>query len=283
MIIGIIPHARKESAVSLAKDLVNYLEERKVSIWLDKGTARLLGFPKYGHDMAELTKVDALVILGGDGTLLSSARLVSDLNVPLLGVNLGHLGFLTEIESKNLYPAMEQILANNYTLEKRMFIDCDVIRDQKSIARYRALNDVVVTRGTFARIIQLSSYIDSQHVADYKADGIIVSTPTGSTAYSLSAGGPLIDPLLESIGLTPICPHTLSARPVLARASSVVKLEIEAAHQDVMLTVDGQLGFRLRSGDAIEVRKSPVYAHFIKLKGHNFFEILHSRMKMPQV
>lgn len=282
MNIGIIPHTRKPAAVELSKELIGYFSARNVDVWLEQGAASLIGFPELGQPLQELKNVSVLLVLGGDGALLNAARLVSGLNIPLLGVNMGHLGFLTELEKEDIYEALEKLLQGEYGVEERMFIDCVVIRDGAETASYRALNDVVITRGTFARIIQLQTYVDGHHVMDYIADGMIVATPTGSTAYSLSAGGPIVDPLLDSITLTPICPHTLAARSVVVRPQSEVKVSVEAAHEDIMLTVDGQLGFRLQSKDTLVIRQSPVRAGFVKLRGRNFFQVLHERLKTPQ-
>ncbi len=283
MIIGIMPHTRKPEAVAMTKELVTFFDEQGVSVWLEQGAAGLIGRPDLGQPLQELKNLTVLLVLGGDGALLNAARLISGLNVPLLGVNMGHLGFLTELEKEDIYTALERLLNGEYTVEERMFIDTVVKREGAEVASYRALNDAVITRGTFARIIRLQTWVDGYHVMDYIADGMIVSTPTGSTAYSLSAGGPIVDPLLDSITMTPICPHTLAARSVVVRPQSEVTVTVEAAHEDVMLTIDGQLGFRLQSHDSVIIRQSPVRAGFVKLRGRNFFQVLHERLKTPQV
>ncbi len=281
--IGIMPHTRKPAAIELSRNLIVYFAERDADVWLEHGTASILGHPMLGRPLQELKNLDVLLVLGGDGAMLNAARLVSGLDVPLLGVNMGHLGFLTELEKDDVFSALDNLFDGQYTVEERMFIDSQVYRENSEAASYRALNDVVITRGTFARIIRLRTYVDGNHVIDYMADGIIVATPTGSTAYALSAGGPILDPLLDSISITPICPHTLAARAVLVRPQSEVTILVEAAHEDVMLTVDGQLGFRLQSHDRVTMQQSPVKAKFVKLRGRNFFQILHERLKTPQV
>lgn len=283
MRIGIMPHTRKQAAVELGRDVISYLQRAGAEIWLEEAAAETVGYPELGADMDELGELDVLLILGGDGALLNAARLTAGLGVPILGVNMGHLGFLTELEAKDTFSALDRLLAGRFSVEERMFVDAELYRGGRQIVRYRALNDVVVTRGTFARIIRLSTYVDDQHVVDYMADGIIVATPTGSTAYSLSAGGPIVEPLLECILITPICPHTLAARSVVVRSEALLRLEVEAMHEDVMLTIDGQLGFRLKSADELCIRKSDVSARFVKLMGRNFFQILHSRLRTPQV
>lgn len=279
MKIGIMPHTGKKPALDLTLRVISLLEARKMKPVLEKETAQLLNRADLCCSEQELNDLDVLLVLGGDGKLLSAARMAAEYNLPILGVNVGHLGFLTEIEADNLESALDKLLNQEYSVENRMFIECRVIRNNENVVHYRALNDAVITRGTFARIIQLSTYVDFQHVIDYQADGIIVATPTGSTAYSLSAGGPIVEPLLSCLIITPICPHTLAARSVIVRHDSVVRVEVEASHQDMMLTIDGQIAFPLHSNDIIEISKSDVKAKFVKLQGRNFFTILNSRMK----
>ena len=186
---------------------------------------------------------------------------------------------MTELETDNLELALAAIINKEYKIEERMLISSRVIREQQVVASYHALNDAVIARGTFARIIQLQTFVDEQPVVNYQADGLIVATPTGSTAYSLSAGGPIVEPQVECLIITPICPHTLAARSVVVSHDSVVKVLIEATHKDIMLTIDGQIGFPLQSRDVIEVVKADIKAKFVKLHGRNFFTILNNRLK----
>lgn len=271
MEIGIIPHTGKEAAIALTEVLEDFLKKRAITYEV---------IPK--PNGVNLGNFNVVIALGGDGTLLNAARLASKVQVPIFGVNVGHLGFLTEVETDGLFPALEKLLIGDYQLEKRMLIDAEVKRAGEKIATYTALNDFVVTRGTFARIIDLSIFIDEQHVTDYVADGIIVATPTGSTAYSLSAGGPIIEPLLESICITPICAHSLASRSVLARPHSRVCVRLNRAREEAMLTIDGQQGFPLQTGDQVTIRKAEQSAIFVKLSGRGFFQVLHSRLEMPQ-
>ncbi|NLJ74934.1 MAG: NAD(+)/NADH kinase [Firmicutes bacterium] len=282
MNVGIIPHTEKPAAISLAEELIEFFLERQIQVCFEEETAQILGVPQLARQIP-LKELDVVIVLGGDGALLNAARLTSQVDVPVLGVNVGHLGFLTELEVDGVFPAMEKLISGDYYIEERMLIEGRVIRKGKQVAVCSALNDLVMTRGTFARIINISTYIDDQHVTDYVADGIIVSTPTGSTAYSLSAGGPIIEPLLECICITPICPHSLSSRSVLARPTASVSLHLGETREEVMLTIDGQQGFPLKSGDRVEIRRADKTAKFVKLSGRAFFEILHSRLKMPQV
>lgn len=271
MEIGIIPNTGKPVAMALTKELESFLHGQGVR-------TKIVEDPN-DYDLSEF---DTVIVLGGDGTLLNAARLTSEVQVPVFGVNVGHLGFLTEVETDGLFPAVEKLLAGDYTLEQRMLIQASVRRQGQVIGNFLALNDFVITRGTFARIIDLSIFVDSQHVTDYVADGIIISTPTGSTAYSLSAGGPIIEPLLESICITPICPHSLSSRSVLARPHVEVCVRLNSAGEEVMLTIDGQHGFPLQTGDQVNIKRAKNPALFVKLSGRGFFQVLHSRLKMPQ-
>lgn len=271
MKIGIVPHTGKPIAMDLTQELDSFLQERNL--------ARAIITKPSKDNLAEF---DLVIVLGGDGTLLNVARLTSKVGVPIFGVNVGHLGFLTEVETDGLFPALEKYLAGDYSIEERMLIKATVLREKKPIATHVALNDFVVTRGTFARIIDLSIFVDQQHVTDYVADGVIVATPTGSTAYALSAGGPIIEPLLDSICITPICAHSLSARTVLAGPDTQVCIRLNNASEEVMFTIDGQYGFPLRTGDQVRIEKAEKRALFVKLSGRGFFQVLHSRLKMPQ-
>ena len=189
MKIGIMPHTGKPVAMQLTVEVIEYLMSKGKIPWISEEVAALIGRPDLGRKEETIKEIDVLLVLGGDGTLLNAARTIVDYDILILGVNVGHLGFLTEIETDHLYQSLDKLLARDFHVEERMFIECQVIRDQQVIATYRALNDFVITRGTFARIIQLRVDVDNQPVVDYQADGLIVATPTGSTAYSLSAGG----------------------------------------------------------------------------------------------
>jgi len=271
-------HTGKPEAVELAKQLVEFFAERGTQTLTDAHTAQVLGCPKMGRP-GYMGLVDIVLVLGGDGTLLSAARLASSFGRPVLGINMGHLGFLTELEADNFQPALERVLDGDFAVEERMMMEGRLLRAGVEMACFRALNDVVVTRGTFARMINISTYIDHHHVVDYKADGIIVATPTGSTAYSLSAGGPIIEPLLECVCITPICPHTLASRSVVARPEAHVRLELNSPGEEVMLTIDGQEGIPLGAKDVVELVRAQVTAKFVKVSGRGFFDILNSRLR----
>jgi len=278
--IGLLSNLTGEKIKHLVSDIDNWLSSRGFALMLDDETARLVDRPAVGCTRLDLVRqVHCLMALGGDGTLLHSARLTAPLGVPIFGVNLGHLGFLTEVAIPQLYEAMECLLAGRYTIEERMMLQASVVRNGHTYEPIIGLNDAVITKGAFARLIGFDTMVDGQLFNTYHADGIIISTPTGSTAYSLSAGGPIVLPDLELMVVTPICPHALWARPLVIAADSEVQVVLRSKLGEVMLTIDGQHGMRLRFGDLIKVRKAMHRAKFIKLSNQTFFDILKEKLK----
>jgi NAD+ kinase len=219
---------------------------------------------------------DLLVVLGGDGTLLSMARAVGDLGIPIVGVNLGDLGFLTATTLGEMITALEALLRGEMVIEERMLLATRVRRDGQVVGTWLALNDIVITKAAMSRIINLSVSIDGQHAILYRADGLIVSTPTGSTAYSLSAGGPILYPTLDGLVLTPICSHTLTNRPVVVPGGHEVQVTLLTS-QEVMLTIDGQVGFGLREGDVVETGRASAAIRLVRFK--DFFSVLRTKLK----
>jgi NAD+ kinase len=222
--------------------------------------------------------VDLVTVFGGDGTLLYAARLVAGSEKPMLGVNLGALGFLTEVKLEDMWTAFEAVLSGNYLLESRMLLEVEVFRQQKPPLRYLALNDGVINRGTLARIVDLEISVNSELVSRTRADGLIVSTPTGSTAYSLAAGGPILYPSLEALIITPICPHTMTNRPVVVSDRATVGVCLRHG-ADVMLTIDGQVGTSLEQNDSVVFKKAATSLHLVQLAGTTFFKLLREKLK----
>src|SRR4029077_15060002 len=222
---------------------------------------------------------DLVIVLGGDGTLLSAARAIDGREVPLFPVNLGGLGFLTAITSDELYPELERAFRGEHRIGKRKLLEAELIRDDKQFACYEALNDVVITKSAIARMIDLESYVDQMFVCLYKADGLIVATPTGSTAYSPSAGGPIIFPSVGAICLTPICPHMLTNRPVIIPDSSTIRITCQAEDDSAFLTIDGQIGEPLQKGDQIVCRSSNYALMLIRPPRMLFFDVLRQKLK----
>jgi len=265
----------KDTVVALAE----WLRERGIALHADPECAGYVGVEPESRE-ALAARVDLLIVLGGDGTLLSVARATGTRSVPILGVNLGRLGFLTEVNVDEVFPALEKVLSDGTRIEQRMRLDVRVIRGERELGAFQALNDAVITKTAISRMIDLDAWADGAHVTTYHADGLILSTPTGSTAYSLSAGGPLLLPGLDAIVLTPICPHSLTQRPlVLPRACEVEIVVLSGGSQDVALTVDGQEGMPLADQDRVVARAS---AHPVSIVGSPFrtrYEILHSKLR----
>jgi NAD+ kinase len=222
---------------------------------------------------------DLVIVLGGDGTLLSAARAIGNRQIPLFAVNLGGLGFLTAITIDELYPELERALRGEHRIGRRKLLHAEVRRGDTVVSRYEALNDVVLTKAAIARMIDLDTYVDRQFVCAYKADGLIVSTPTGSTAYSLSAGGPIIFPSVPTICLTPICPHMLTYRPVLVAETSEVEVRCRGEDASVYLTIDGQIGEPLKKDDSVVCRSSQYALHLIRPPRMMFFDVLRQKLK----
>lgn len=218
------------------------------------------------------------IVIGGDGTLLTAAKLYAELDVPLLGVNAGHLGFLTEVEVTRIREALASLLRKEYRLDSRSMLEVSIRRKGAELAHYLGLNDVVVTRGTFARIITVDIRISGHHADRYRADGVIVASPTGSTAYSLAAGGPVVDPQAEVLVVTPICPHSLRGRAMVVRDREEVELEVVYAGDEVMLTVDGQVGYPLQPQDQVIVGRSPYSTKLIRLRNRSFYDVIRSHI-----
>ncbi|GMA60634.1 NAD(+)/NADH kinase [Alicyclobacillus fastidiosus] len=226
----------------------------------------------------EIRFVELAMVLGGDGTLLGVARQLAPHNIPLLGINIGHLGFLTESEPSQLRPAVSRIIQNEYNLEHRMMLEAEVYRNGELLSKFTALNEVGTGKGAFARMVTVDVHVDGVYVDTYRGDGVIISTPTGSTAYSLSCGGPIVSPNLQVMVMTPVCPHTLFSRPCVIDAQQVVKLTVRASHSDLGMTVDGQQGVHVLSGDEIFVKKAPFDTTLVRWPDREFFGVLRSKL-----
>jgi NAD+ kinase len=277
--VGIIAKPHKPEARTVLQELLPWLEARGMEPILDVDTAALAGMPA-GQRKSDLPGlVDLLLVLGGDGTLLSVARLVGPRDVPILGVNLGGMGFLTEVTLEELYQALEAVFQGTYESTQRILLSATVHRQGERIAEYVALNDAVINKGALARMIELETHIDGQYVTTFRADGLILSTPTGSTAYCLAAGGPIVYPTLRALVLTPICPHTLNFRPIVIPDSAKVEIVQGSANENAYLTLDGQVGFALRHRDVVQVVRSDHTITLLKTSGKNYFQILRAKLK----
>ncbi|AEF17225.1 MULTISPECIES: NAD(+)/NADH kinase [Thermoanaerobacterium] len=277
--ICVIPNIHKDKNLRTTRSLVEWIIQHGYKPILNEVVAQKIGFSEYGKSGTEIfEKSDFIVALGGDGTILNVARQCASFSTPILGVNLGHLGFLAEVDAEDVVEAVEKIVNNEFFIDKRMMLEASIIKENMEAVNLIALNDIVVTRGSFSRMVKLKVFVNEQYVNTYLADGIIISSPTGSTAYSLSAGGPIVYPNLELFVITPICPHTLHSRSIIVSEKDKVKLVIVGENQDVMVTTDGQQGYKLNSGDTIYVKKSNRYTNLIRLKSMNFFDLLRSKL-----
>ena len=278
--IGIVSKPKKAEIREIVPPLVEWLRERGIEVSIDKETGAILESSEKWLTRNELPgKVDLLVVLGGDGTLLAAARSLYRREVPIFAVNLGDLGFLTVITRDELYPALEGVLSGNYRSERRVQIEGELVRADETLSTFRALNDVVLNKGAIARIQDFEVYADGEFISNYKSDGLIVSTPTGSTAYSLAAGGPVVSPSVEAFIVTPICAHTLTNRPLVLRDSVTIEIVVKSQREAAYLTVDGQVGITAHSEDIIRVRKSESYVELIQPPQRNYYEILRQKLK----
>jgi NAD+ kinase len=278
--VGIVTKSRATGARKLLRKLTGLLRRRGMRYLCDPTTAKMLGEGGKSRTLPVLTgSVKLLVVLGGDGTLLGVARNMSDRPVPVLGVNLGKLGFLTETALGDLEEVLSNVLNGHFEVEERMMLQVQVLRGRKPIATSRLLNDVVINKSALARILELDVRIDGQFVAIYHADGLIVATPTGSTAYSLSAGGPIVLPGMKAFCITPICPHALTNRPLVVPDSVTIQITLESESPDVYCTMDGQVGLPLKAGDRLRVRRSGATLPLIVPHPRNYFDVLRKKLR----
>jgi NAD+ kinase len=277
--VGIISKPKAVKAEDLVPRLIDWLHARSISIRLDEQTALYAGGVAGVPRDSVPEGCDLIVVLGGDGTLLSAARAIGKREIPLFPVNLGTLGFLTAITTDDVFPELQRALDGEHRIAKRRLLSIQVERRNEVVASYDALNDAVLTKASLARMIDLMTYVDEQFVCTYKADGLIISTPTGSTAYSLSAGGPIIFPSVPANCITPICPHMLTNRPVLVPETSVIRVTSLGPNDSVYLTIDGQVGTPLQEDDAVVCRSSNYSLHLVRPPRMMFFDVLRQKLK----
>jgi NAD+ kinase len=277
--VGIVINRTKKNATHVARQIIAWLDQHDITVVEHESQYCSISKDILAETSQKFAGLDALFVLGGDGTLLHSARLVAPYQIPILGINMGFLGFLTEIDLDNLYSSLERLITGEYRIEERMMLHCELKRSDKTIQEFMALNDMVVSKGSFSRMILLDAYVNEQYLDTYSADGIIISTPTGSTAYSLSAGGPIVFPEIELMLITPICPHTLFSRPIVIGANNQIHLILKTDSEDVMLTIDGQHGYKLEREDKIIVKKSSVHTKLVRLNSKTFADILRAKLR----
>jgi len=278
--VGIISKPKKEEVAAIVPPLLAWLRARGLKVLYDQETAACIPSAGDGLPRETLAKeVDLLLVFGGDGTLLAAARSLDERSIPILPVNLGGLGFLTSVTLGELYPLLEQVLEGKHRISERMLLQAELIRAGRIVHARRALNDAVLNKAALARMAEFDLHIDDTYVCSYRGDGLIISTPTGSTAYSLAAGGPILYPVLQAFIITPICPHTLTNRPLVVPDTARIRVDCRAGEEAIYLTLDGQVGIEMKHGDQVTVRKAPSLLHLVRPPRKNYFEILRSKLK----
>jgi NAD+ kinase len=286
--VGIISKPQKENIAAVVPRLLEWLRAHNLEVFYDQETAACIamgGSTRQAQGEPEVpreelpAKTDMIILLGGDGTLLAAARMMGDSTVPILPVNLGGLGFLTSVTLEELYSVLEEVLAGNHRISERVLLEAQVLRGGQVIEQQRALNDAVLNKAALARIIDLELLIDGGYVCSYKADGLIVSTPTGSTAYSLAAGGPIVYPVLDAFVITPICPHSLTNRPLVVPDTMRIEIDFHCGDESIFLTLDGQVGIELKEGDRVAIRKAPTKLRVVRPVKKTYFQILRNKLK----
>lgn len=283
--VGVVVKPHQPDALQTICSLVEWLDERSIS---------LVGTPELDHERIEhqtgcaiemfktdelAAHVDLIIVLGGDGTMIATARLLGDREVPVLGVNYGSLGYLAEFRMEEMFPALEAILEGSYQIDSRVMLSAELFRADERLMHTRVLNDVVINKSALARIIEIEANLNGQFVNSFRADGLIVSTPTGSTAYNLSAGGPVIYPSMNAVVITPICPFTLSNRPIVVPDDAVIELCLKTPNEEVALTLDGQVGQPLEVEDRIVIRKSRTAFNLVQPMNRNYFDVLRDKLR----
>ncbi|NOX28380.1 MAG: NAD(+) kinase [Gammaproteobacteria bacterium] len=278
--IGLIAKKSDPEVAAVLNTLHQYFEQNGITVFIEKETAELVDINAQIIECYEFSdKCDLAVVIGGDGTLLAAARALGDTNTPLLGVHMGRLGFLADVTPEAMIEQLDEILAGHYLAEQRTLLKSSVVRDGKPILEIHALNDIVVHKWASSRMVELEMFIDNVFVSTERSDGLIVSTPTGSTAYALSGGGPIVHPSLNAVVLVPICPHTLSHRPIVISGDSTIELVITDSNVDsTKLSCDGQSAIEIVNGDKIIIEKSDQRTHLIHPKAHNHFNTLRTKL-----
>jgi NAD+ kinase len=280
MKVAIISKPNHPELSTLVPRLLEWMREHKYEVVTDEETATFVkgtkAFPR--HDIAA-QEPDFVIVLGGDGTLLAAARSVSQANIPILAVNLGSLGFLTEVALSELFPTLESIKQDCCARDVRSMLHCELLRGGQAVGSYEALNDVVASKSNIARMADFDVSVNRKFVSNYKADGVIVATPTGSTAYSLAAGGPIVVPGVDAIIITPVSPHALTNRPLVLRGDSEIEIVVKNTQEGAFLTVDGQTGVEIQGGDRIVCRKSEHQVRLFRMTQRTFFDVLRAKLK----
>jgi NAD+ kinase len=275
--VGLVAKYHEPKAAQMVRWLIPWLKKRGKKVCVENGLVRTGARSCSKKEMA--TSADLIISLGGDGTLLNIAPLVIRPEVPILGVNLGGLGFITEVAVGELESVLRKTLSGDFEVEKRMTLEVGVMSKKGRVRKFRILNDAVITKGARSRIIDLETHVGDDYLCTYRADGLIISTPTGSTAYSLAAAGPILEPTLGAIVLSPICPHTLTNRPIVVRSDAAIRVTLRSFGDTVFFSPDGQQGVRLHNGDKVEARDYGMPVSLIKVPSRSYYDILREKLK----
>ncbi|UOD34609.1 NAD(+)/NADH kinase [Deferribacteraceae bacterium V6Fe1] len=276
--IAIVAKPHTPNIKDITEKIISFLKKNDKNILLEKRAAEALCVDNYHSENEIRDNADLVIVLGGDGTLISAIRLLQEKSTPVLGINLGRLGFLTDTKIEDATSTLQEVFSGNYMIEKRMKLNVLVKNKDNATFKAQVINDLVINKGALARIIDIDVTVDNLFMNTYRADGIIISTPTGSTAYTLAAGGPIVYPTLNSIIVTPICPHALSHRPIVLHDTSKLRLKVKDLDDKVFITCDGQEGKKMEVGEEVYVEKSNSSANLIVTKHHNYFTLLKEKL-----
>lgn len=278
--VGIITNPQKDCKLKITSSIIAWLEQNNCEVYTEKSLAELLGRQLVLHyDNIKLENIDFIIVLGGDGTILDVAGKILDSDIPILGVNMGRLGFLAEVEVNDVFDMLSNIMLGKYCIEERLMLKTELYNDGILQKTLYSLNEIGISRGTLPRIITIDAYINGNYVNTYNADGVIVATPTGSTAYSLSAGGPIVGPTNNIMLLTPICPHSLNSRTIVVAENDTIKLVVGESREELFVTSDSQQYEKLKSGDFLVVKKASFKTKLIKVSGLSFYDVLRVKLK----
>jgi len=282
--VGVVVKPNHKEAWATACELSDWLEKRNINLIGrpredgEKSNAEACGIKTVGTEKFQ-SEADLIVVLGGDGTMISTSRLIGNREVLVLGINHGSLGYLTEFRIEEMFGALEAILEGDYAIDRRVMLEIEHLRSGEVLESGRVLNDLVINKAALARIIEIEVELDNLFVNSFRADGLIVSTPTGSTAYNLSAGGPIVYPSMNAVVLTPICPFTLTNRPIVVPDTAAINLHLKNENEGVVITLDGQIGYQMKTGDTVLIRKSPTNFNLVQPPNRNYFDVLRNKLK----
>lgn len=275
--IAIVSRMHLEKHEKTFHSIVKYLKKEKKEVFFEERVASLMKIKKYNEFIPGETEVDLIIVMGGDGTILRIVNQMKDISTKFFGINMGHLGFLSEIPPVQIGKTLGRIFAGHYTIDKRQMLSVEVERDKKKIKKFHSLNEMSITQGTLSRLLSLKAKIGNKKLANYKSDGLIIATPTGSTAYSLSAGGPIVHPNVKALIITPICPHSFTHKPIVIPDDKKVDITVASDYPQMNLTIDGQRSMQLKHMDIIHVKRDG-YAEFIRLPNENYFQTLRQKL-----